>query len=288
MINKGLRSFAAYFGIMLVSLQACKDDSYLTIPPTQPDKSFTESFDNYQEAYDKGWRSINISKPIGRKWYDLAETPDLGSPNYLVTYFPGWEQAQFTLDRNQFPNVPYPNRFWENAFLSQRTSNGYVATSIACAQVINFGAPSSTFDVNAWLVSPETLIKNGDKIAFYTYCKNLARLQLWLNPGNSLNTGDDKLNTGDFTINLLDINAKYNTESTDLATAFPIAWTRFEGEVKGLSSPVTGRFGFRYLLENQSPIRPSAIDRNDIDTLYTQIHRTVIGIDEVSFKSASK
>ncbi len=286
MRDTGLRNNAAYFVILLLSLQACKDDSNLLTPLPQPDKSFTESFDNYQEAYDKGWRSINASQPIGRKWYDLAETPDLGSPNYLVTYFPGWDQAQLSLDRNQFPNAPYPNRIWENAFLSQRASNGYVATSIACAAVINFGAPSVPFDVNTWLISPETLIKNGDKIAFYTYCKNLARLQLWINPTNSFNTGTGINNTGDFNINLVDINPEYATEATDPAAAFPVEWTRFEGEVKGLFKPVMGRFGFRYLLQNRPPIRPSAIDINDLDTLYTQIHRTVIGIDEVTFKSA--
>ena len=285
MADTGLCKMAAYFGIVLLSLQACKDDSYLTKALPPPDKSFSESFDNYQEAYDKGWRSINLSQPTGRKWYDVAEAPDFGSPNYVVTYFPGWQQAQFSLDPKQFPNAPYPNRIWENAFLSQRASNGYVATSIACADVINFNGASTAFDVNTWLVSPETLLKNGDKISFYTFSKNLSRLQLWISPTNSLNTGTDVNNTGDFTIKILDI-PRYPTDPT--LPAFPAAWTKFEGEVKGLPGPVTGRFGFRYLLEKHAPIKFSSIDITDIDTLYNQIHETIIGIDEVSFKSAIK
>lgn len=285
MRNKCLRIFMAGFVIALFILQSCKDDSYLTTTPPSADQSFTESFDNYQEAYNKGWRSINTSSPIGRKWYDVAETPNFGTLNYLVTYFPGWEQAQFTLDSTQFPDVPFPQRYWPVAFFSQRASNGYVATSIACAEVINLNGASSNFNVSTWLVSPEQIIQNGDKIIFYTYCKNLARLQLWVNDKNTLNVGNDYNSTGDFNIKLLDINPGYATEATNPAYAYPTEWTRFEGEVKGLSQKVKGRFAFRYFLQNQPPIVPSAIDNTDFDTLYTQIHRTVIGIDEVSYKA---
>jgi hypothetical protein len=286
MRHTSIFKLAVCAGIALLLLQACKDDSILTTPLPGADKSFTESFDNYKEAYEKGWRSINKSRPTGRIWYDVAETPDFGTVNYVVNYYPGWEQAQFTLARNQFPNATYPNRIWKDAYFSQRATNGYAATSVACAQVINFNGPTPNFTVNTWLVSPELPIKNGDRISFYTYCKSLSRLQLWVNPTNSYNAGDGgDDNTGDFNINLLDINPQYATEATDTAYAYPTDWTRFEAVVKGLSKPVTGRFGFRYLLENQPRLRTGSTNLNRFDTVYTQIHRSVIGIDEVSFKS---
>jgi len=283
MRKKFLRNLLAFSGVAVVLFQSCKDDSKLTSPVPPSDQSFSESFDNYSEAVSKGWVSINKSSPAGAKWYDVAEVPNMGSPNYVAIYYPGWEQAQFTLDSAQFPNAPFPKRYWNNAFFSQRASNGYVATSAACAEVRNFQAASSPFNVNTWLVSPQVTIKNGDIISFYTYCKGVSSLQLFVNPTGSLNVGDGNgNNSGDFTIKLVDIpNFAANPHAT-----FPTEWTKFEGEVKGLTKPVKGRFGFRYFLQNQTPYAFSTIDPNDIDTFYTQLHRSVIGVDEVSFKSA--
>ena len=94
----------------LLCLQACKDDSMLTESLPIANQTYTESFDNFQTAYNNGWRSINKSNPVGRKWFDAAETPNFGSVNYLATYYPEWNQAQFTLDPAQFSNIAYPNR----------------------------------------------------------------------------------------------------------------------------------------------------------------------------------
>jgi len=282
-----LRKIVAYSGMAIVLFQSCKDDSKLTLPPPVSDQSFTESFDNYEEAYAKGWRSFNRSTPAGRKWYDVAETPNFGSPNYVSIYYPEWNQAQFTLDVAQFPNAPFPGRFWEDAYASQRGSNGYVATSIAGGELLSPPPLSLTaYDISTWLLSPEVMIKNGDKVVFYTFSKGLSRLQLWVNETNSMNVGSGVNNTGDFTIKLVDINPGYAKYETNPANAFPTEWTRFEGEVKGLRKPVQGRLGFRYFLQNQAPLKLSATADEPYDTLYTQIHHSVIGLDEVSFKSA--
>lgn len=282
-----MRKSALYFfciicaAIVFVGIQSCRDDSYLTTPPPVPDQSFRESFDNYQEAYDKGWRALNKSLPPGRRWYDVTKTPIITSPNYVAIYYPEWNQAQFTLDSLQFGlNTPFPGRHWEKAFASQRASNGYVATSLASAELANLTGPSNNYDVNNWLVSPEVLMQNGDKIIFYTYCKGLARLQLWLNATNSLDVGDGTGSTGDFNIPLLDINPNYFTVDINPAKAFPQNWTRFEGQVKGLSKPVKGRFAFRYLIESNPPSTATTTDE-----LYNELHQSVIGIDEVTFTS---
>jgi hypothetical protein len=283
---KFLRNVVVFSGMAIVLFESCKDDSKLTEPLPPPDQSFTESFDNFSEAVDKGWVSINKSFPLGAKWYDVAEVPNMGSPNYVSIYHSNWEQAQFTLDPAQFPNAPFPGRFWKDAYFSQRASNGYVATSAACAEVVNFRGPSSIFGTNTWLVSPELSIKNGDKVTFYTYCRGISSLQLWLNPTGTLNVGDDANNTGDFSVKLVDINPNWVKYEDNPAKAYPTDWTRFEGEVRGLAQPVKGRFGFRYFLQNQAPFRASTVNPNDIDTFYTQIHQTIVGIDEVNFKSA--
>ncbi len=282
MRNGFLKYIAVLTALFLVLLQSCKDDSALAVKNHLPTATLTESFDSYENAYAKGWRAINKSNPPGRKWYDVAETPNFGTVNYLVTYFPDWSQAQFTLDPAQFPNAPYPNRIWMPAYASQIASNGYVATSLASASPVGIGQPSTLYDISNWLVSPVTNLQNGDKIVFYTYSKGLSRLQLWISATTSLNVGSGINNTGDFTIKLLDINPSYAKFETNPANAFPTEWTRFEGEVTGLNSPVSGRFGFRYYMQDQTPIRPSQVDPTDFDTLYTQIHKSVIGIDEVT------
>ncbi|MEN9571382.1 MAG: hypothetical protein RL172_2613 [Bacteroidota bacterium] len=286
MRTKTFSHFIAITLIATLSLQACKDDSNLTTPLPLPDKSFTESFDNYAEAYAKGWRSINTSTPNGRKWYDIAEAPNMGSVNYVSIYYPGWEQAQFSLDSLQFPTAPYPQRYWKNAFYSQRASNGYVASSIASAEPISLNGSTDPFTVSCWLVSPEQQIKNGDRIVFYSYCKDLCRMQVWINKKNTLSVGSNAATTGDFDIKLLDINSGYDRFETNPAKAYPTEWTRFEAEVKGLTEPVIGRFAFRYLLQTQPQILTSVADPTNYDTLYTQIHKTVVGIDELNYISA--
>jgi hypothetical protein len=280
MRNNFLRN--SLMGAALASLvfQACKDDSNLTVPPPTPDESFVETFDNFQDATNRGWKQVNNSSPLGRVWYDGAEVPNYGSPNYLVIYHPQWAQAQLSLDPNQFPNAPYPNRIWEPAFLSFGGSNGYAATSIAAASA------TSRHNVSNWLISPSVKMKNGDKIVFYTYSKGLSRIQLWLNPANTTNVGANYTESGDFTIKLLDINPSNFTPQENPALAFPTRWTRFEGTVQGLQAPVIGRFGFRHFLLNRPAIVASAVNPTDYDTFYTQIHRTVVGIDEISFESA--
>lgn len=278
MSKKILRNLLACLGLSAVLLQSCKDDSKLAVPPPPTDASFYESFDNFSEALEKGWVNINKSTPLGPVLYDVAEAPDFGSPNYVSIYYPKWEQAQLSLDPAQFPNAPYPERIWKEAFQSQRGANGYAATSQANSIVWQ---PHS---VNSWLVSPQVTIKNGDKISFYTYANGKASLELFINKKGTTNVGDGNgSNPGDFnSISLVTI----PNLATDPHATYPREWTRFEGTVTGLEKAVNGRFGFRYLMQNQPAFRFSSADPNNLDTIFTQVHRTVIGLDEVSFQSA--
>lgn len=276
-----LRNLLVCSGLAVVLLQSCKDDSNLTVPVPPSDASFTESFDNFSEALSKGWYTFNKSSPAGPIMYDVAELPDFGSPNYVCKYYPQWEQAQLTLDPAQFPNAPYPNRIWQDAFFSQRGTNGYAATSAA-----NTIPWQSGHDISSWLVSPQVTIKNGDKISFYTFSKGLSRLQLWVNPTGNLNVGSGVDNTGDFNMKLVDINTAYDKYETNPAKAYPTEWTKFEGTVSGLSAPVKGRFAFRYYLAGQPGFTFDQNDPNNLDTIFNQVHRSVTGLDEVTFTSA--
>jgi len=279
MSKKILRNLLACLGLSAVLFQSCKDDSKLTVPPPPTDASFTESFDNFSEALEKGWVNINKSTPMGPVLYDVAEAPNFGTPNYVSIYYPKWEQAQLSLDPLQFPNAPYPDRIWKDAYQSQRGANGYAATSQANSIVWQAG-----HSVNSWLVSPQVNIKNGDKISFFTYANGNASLELFINTKGNTNVGDGNgSNPGDF--NSLSLVTVPNL-ATDPHAIYPREWTRFEGTVTGLAKPVNGRFGFRYLMQNQPAFRFSAADPNNLDTIFTQVHRSVIGIDEVSFQSA--
>jgi len=48
-----------------VTLQSCRNDEYLMAAPAVANQSFVEQFDTMQNAYNRGWRWINRSLPVG-------------------------------------------------------------------------------------------------------------------------------------------------------------------------------------------------------------------------------
>ena len=216
---------------IVIGLLSCKDDAYLTIAPPPPDVSFTEEFDTIASAYTRGWRYINVSDPKGTGFWTQGLFND---PN--VTGFPGI-----------IPFAAYSSKGGFAGFIGA----DYTSTS-AQAGIIS-----------TWVVSPVTLMKNNDKIVFYTRGLILPaspdstdyanRLQVRVSTaGESTNTGaaDDP---GDFTNALLDINPfyKFYHSSAQLydPLAYPAQWTRFEAKVSGINGAVKGRFAFRYYVE---------------------------------------
>lgn len=122
--------------------------------------------------------------------------------------------------------------------------------------------------ISNWLISPKVIMKNGDKIIFYTRA-------LTYSPGYTSTdvtdfsnrmrvrisrSGSDDPST--FGVTLLDINPLYiewhNAPGTyggvtytaaDIANAYPAQWTKYEVTVNGLTAPVEGRFAFEYYLD---------------------------------------
>jgi hypothetical protein len=80
--------------------------------------------------------------------------------------------------------------------------------------------------------------------------------------GDSTNVGEAATDVGDFTTLLLDINPTYQV------FGYPATWTQFTVTISGLSGPTSGRFAFRYFVENGGP---------DGDNSY------IIGIDTLTY-----
>jgi hypothetical protein len=215
-------TFSAFLcaGLFSLSLLSCKNDSYLLTPPPVKNQSFVEEFDTMQNAYNRGWRWLNRSVPVGvNNWGAGPGTPLM---------------------------MPYSSKGINSGF-AYATWEGTAGT--------NDGIISN------WLVSPQLTMQNGDKIVFFTKTELTAddatgedysaRLQVCFNKDGDLDVGVGD-NPGKFDNILLDINP---TEEEYLVnapspTAYPADWTRFEATVLGLSSPVKGRFAFRYYLHD--------------------------------------
>lgn len=267
MRNSTLGKFLLSMCAVVSLLASCKDDSSLTIAPPSPDVSFVEEFDTATAAYSRGWRYINVSDPK-----DVGFWTQGGFNNPAITGFPA--------------SIPY------SPYSSKGTYAGFIAADYT----------STTLGViSNWVVSPVTLMKNGDKIVFYTrglivpygYGTDSTdfgnRLQVCISPnGESLNVGSGT-NAGDFDP-ILDINPSYHEYHTvpdpfpapaDDYTwtilrdpqAYPVNWTRFEAKVSGLNGAVKGRFAFRYFVENAGS--------GPLGTRSTQV-----GLDSVAFISA--
>lgn len=120
--------------------------------------------------------------------------------------------------------------------------------------------------ISAWMLTKEVTIGNGDKFSFWTRTTDGTfpdRLELRMSTeGSSQNVGTSATSVGDFTTLLLTINPTLQQGS-----AYPSTWTKFEATVSGLAAPVSGRFGFRYWIED-------AINNGDY-----------IGIDDVMLQT---
>ncbi|MCC7301485.1 MAG: T9SS type A sorting domain-containing protein [Bacteroidia bacterium] len=133
------------------------------------------------------------------------------------------------------------------------SQNGYFAA--------NYNSCSGSGTISTWLISPVRWFRNGDSILFYTRTVDSSliptfpdRLQLRFSPnGTGLNVGANASDTGDFTQSLLDINPTY--DSTGYPNGYPCHWKKYMVILSGLPAQgVSGRFAFRYFIENGGPL----------------------------------
>jgi hypothetical protein len=141
-------------------------------------------------------------------------------------------------------------------------------TTNSCVSA-NFASGMSVATLNDWLIGPNRTFNNGDTLSFYTReiannpYPNRMQVRLSLN-GTSTNVGKFAEDVGDFTELLLDINPDYQVGG------YPEDWTQFTVTIQGLPGPTSGRFAFRYFVENGGP---------DGDNSY------IIGIDTLMYGS---
>jgi len=203
-------------------IQACQK----TDDGTVKYQGFTEGFDTVSASVGRGWTLINASDAMGQG---------------------AWGN----------PTDPPPFDPWS----TQSTNKGYLF-------VDRSSTSSGQGTISNWVISPERTFRNGDRIVFYTRAQILYynldstdfgnRMQVWLShSGNSDDVGLGS-NTGQFQIQLLDINPQYSvfrqseflSGTPESRKAYPHRWTRFEVTLNWLPAPVTGRFAFRYFVED--------------------------------------
>ena len=232
-----IKNLLRFLILPIVFFFSCKNDEVATSPASS-DYSWIQSFDNISEAQQQGWISVNNSIPKG------VET---------------WTQAySYYETKNGAGGVSLPPQSYTNG------GNDYVIATYNCG--------SDTANISAWLIAPKTVIKNGDKIIFYTSSvADVARpdrLQVRLNTTNTDNVGADSVSVGDFKTLLLDINPQLRKTGPN---SYPKEWTKYTITIDGLPAAAERRFAFRYYVNDGGPDANNSFG---------------VGIDSVAFVSA--
>lgn len=226
-----MRKKIIYFIVSVLigsSFTSCVNDSYLAEPTPVPNQSFVEEFDTAMAAYNRGWRFVNKSVPVG--------ITDFGNYADLL-------------------NVPF------EAYSSKSRKNGYLWTDYQSTS-------ADAGIISSFAVSPAVYMKNGDQITFYTRAQLLDngsgdstdyvnRMQVCINTENTGLYCGSGTDAGNYNNVILDINPFYKefllsefaTGVAQKKGAYPHRWTRFTATVFGLNKPTWGRFAFRYLVE---------------------------------------
>jgi hypothetical protein len=221
-----------------VLVSSCQKDTppaAAPVEPAAPKFSFTENFESLEAVTSSGWVTYNRSEPIGGEGWRSGVYQFSGKYGGDVRGF------------HAYNSVAYPQE--------------YAAAQVTCVNDLG--------SISAWLITPQTQVKNGDKFIFLT--KSLQgvpdRMQVRANfVDGSTDIGTGVEGVGKFTTLLADIN------STLATTGYPANWTRYTFTISGLSAtPRAGRFAFRYYLPTNAGNSGANAD--------------LIGVDSVAFVS---
>ncbi|PBQ32150.1 hypothetical protein CNR22_10320 [Sphingobacteriaceae bacterium] len=129
----------------------------------------------------------------------------------------------------------------------------------------NFNSQATTQGgISNWLITPTVTIYNGAVIEFATRTPNTATvfpdgLQLRMSTaGVSSVIPTGSASVGTFTNLLLDINPLLSTSTASAVSngsvnGYPNAWTVYSVQISGVTGTVTGRFAFRYVVDDGGP-----------------------------------
>lgn len=217
-MRKGLLSLLL-FCAGFATLQSCRNDEHLAAPPPIADQSFVEQFDTMQNAYNRGWRWINRSVPVGPSVWTQA---------------PGTATMSAYSSRGTNQGAAYAD------YLSTAgTNNGIISNWLISPSITMQNGDKIVFYTRS---NVETSITPNTDFG--------ARMQVCMNEtDDALNVGDGD-NPGNFKTVLLEINPTEDEylPNNPLPSAYPGTWTRFEATVFGLNGPIRSRFAFRYFL----------------------------------------
>jgi hypothetical protein len=232
-----------------VLIVSCQKDGSPTAPApapaAAPSFSFAEEFDNVSDLAAKGWVIKNNSNPIGSN---------------------AWGQGRYenNLGGNKAGKV-----IGMPAFSATKSPYDFISVDATC--VNNKG------EINCWLITPQTTVKNGDVLSFYTRAMNdqdwnnyaKDRLQVRANfIDGSTDCGTTGSDFGKFTTLLGDINSTYANNDPG---GYPQVWRKATVTIAGLAAPTKARFAFRYLCDDGGLSGAKAT--------------SLIGIDQLVFKS---
>ncbi len=216
-----------YFLLFLAFSISCNKPG-LTDTVSEPDLSFTESFDDAILAEANGWIFRNLSVSEGSSaWRNPANPPF-----------------------NSYKTNSAVNGYLWTDYNSTSSSGGTIS-NWAISPVIKF----HNGDEISFYTRAQIFFYNDDSSDYVN------RLQFRINLNNKETNAGAGSDAGDFNTLLLDINPEYREFLYDafiagdpaVRLAFPHRWTKFTITIKDLVTPVEGRFAFRYFLENGGP-----------------------------------
>jgi len=147
-------------------------------------------------------------------------------------------------------SVPLGNEVWHNDYGFGLAIPAYNGAPESYAEV-SFASTDSTGsgNISNWLISPMINLNNGDVVTFYTSSYGNSnfpdRLEVRLNPNNTINVGSTDTTTGDFTHLLLSINSTLVADTAQYPEDY---WGQFSITISGLSGPTNCRLAFRYFV----------------------------------------
>jgi hypothetical protein len=267
MKNRYLLFYITLIAGITVAAVSCSKESVTTngpLPAPVPSASFVEEFDTVGNLRAKGWIFRNNSFPAGAS---------------------GWRQGRYEAATGQQYKWVGPVSFYGfPAYSARNTPNDFVSCDVTAGNDANTG----TADINAWLISPQLPMRNGDSITFYTraiddtyygyYATDRLQVRANFTDGTD-NVGGGAATTGSFSTVLLDINPTYifndPAGNTSGASGYPRVWTRYKIVVSGIQgdSIRNGRFAFRYLSADAGLFGGSS----------GEIYPSVVGIDSLAF-----
>jgi hypothetical protein len=268
MKNKNILFLTGLLSMIILVLVSCRKDEVTVpnppLPGVQPSASFVEEFDSVGNLTKKGWVFKNNSFPIGQS---------------------GWRQGRYEAATGvQYKFVAPVSVYGFPAYSANNSPNDFISCDVTAGNDVNGSA-----DINAWLISPQLPMRNGDSIIFYTravfdaaysvYTKDRMQVRANFTDGTANVGGSSATSVGSFTRVLLDINPNYLANdpagNTPAVPGYPRSWTRYKIVLSGVprDSIRTGRFAFRYM----------AVDAGIFGGTSGANYPSVVGVDSLAF-----